>query len=416
MSEVIKEVKDALSAFEAFKSEIAPKLGKLDSLDLGAFTKMEKAIGDAIELTQKEAGERKAMQDTIKALEVAVSRTENKKDEKKDNVELVTKAFNEFARSGSNRADFADFIKANEKEPELKALSVSTDSAGGYLVLPTFGGIIQTKSFESSPLRQLATVQPISSDSYEVVVDYDETGASWVGETATRSSTTTPTLGKIVIPTHELLISVEATQKILDDSSVNMESWLAGKVADKASRKEATAFVSGNGVASPRGILTYTAGTTISSGQVEQVNAGSTSAFLYAGLANLQNALKEVYQPNATWLMKRASFGNIMQIVTGVSGEVSPIFNISLDKNVGLTSNILGRPVMFADDMDTIASASLSAAYGDFKAAYTIVDRIGLRTLRDPYTNKPYVVFYTTKRVGGGVVNFEAFKIQKMSA
>ena len=165
----------------------------------------------------------------------------------------------------------------------------------------------------------------------------------------------------------------------------------------------------------PRGLLTYTAGTDITAAQIEQVNAGSTSAFTYAGLANLQNALKEPYQANAVFLMKRASFGSIMQIVTGISGDNRPIFNMMYDKNTGLATAILGKPVMFADDVAAISSASLSAIYGDIRAAYTIVDRIGLRTLRDPYTNKPYVVFDTTKRVGGAVVNYEAVKIQKMS-
>ncbi len=413
-NELNTKVESALSAFEAFKSDIAPKLGKLDALDNDKLVKLEKSIGDAIEMQQKSAAEAKALADTVKALEVAASRPQA--EGKKDNAALIEKAFNDFARSGgSDKKDFSDFLKGNNSGLELKDLSVNVDSAGGYLVLPQFGGVIQTKVFESSPLRQLATVQAISTDTYEVVVDYDETGASWVGETDSRAATTTPSLGKITIPVHELNIQVKATQKILDDGAINMETWLAGKVADKAARKEATAFISGTGVASPRGILTYTAGTTISSGQVEQVVSGSASAFTYAGLANLQNALKEAYQANAVFLMKRASFGNIMQIVTGISGDNRPIFNMMYDKNTGLATSILGKPVYFADDMDAIASNALSAAYGDFRAAYTIVDRIGLRTLRDPYTAKPYVVFDTTKRVGGAVVNFEAFKIQKMS-
>ncbi len=414
--EIETQIKNALSAFEAFKSEIAPKLGKLDALDTSKMEKLEKAIGDAMELQQKEAGQRVAMEQQIKAMEVALARP-NMGEAKEETAALATKAFNEFARSGgADRKDFADYLKANANGLDVKTLTVSSDTGGGYLVVPTFGGVVNTKVFESSPMRQLSNVQAISSDSLEIVADYDETGASWVGETATRSATTTPALGKIIIPVHELSILVESTQKLLDDGAVDVESWLAGKVADKAGRKEATAFISGTGVASPRGILTYTSGTTVASGQIEQVNAGSTSAFTYAGLANVQNALKEVYQTNASWLMKRASFGNIMQIVTGISGDNRPIFNMMYDKNTGLGTAILGRPVYFADDMDTIASASLSAAYGDFKAAYTIADRIGLRTLRDPYSNKPHVQFYTTKRVGGGVVNFEAIKLQKMSA
>lgn len=413
--EILKQLEDGMKAFDVFKSEIQPKLAKLEGLDSEKLAKLEKSIGDAIELSQKESAKAAALEAQVKSLEAAFSRP-SFGEKKEEVVEIAKKAFNEFAKSNdSNRKDFSDFVKQAGYAEELKALSVGSDPNGGYLVLPTFGGIINTKVFETSPIRQLATVETINSDVYEVVLDYDETGATWVGETQSRSATTTPALGKLSIPVHEMNIQVTATQKILDDGIINFESWLATKVGEKAARKEATAFVAGTGSSQPRGLLTYTAGTDITAAQIEQVNAGSTSAFTYAGLANLQNALKEPYQANAVFLMKRASFGSIMQIVTGISGDNRPIFNMMYDKNTGLATAILGKPVMFADDVAAISSASLSAIYGDIRAAYTIVDRIGLRTLRDPYTNKPYVVFDTTKRVGGAVVNYEAVKIQKMS-
>jgi HK97 family phage major capsid protein len=228
--------------------------------------------------------------------------------------------------------------------------------------------------------------------------------------------TTTPDIGKINIPTQEAMVYVQATQKILDDAAVNMESWLAEKTADKLARLEATAFVTGDGVATPRGITTYASGTTLSSGQIQQVNMGSTSAFVYDGLVDVQNALKEVYQGNASWLMKRGTFGTLMKLKTGIASDNTPVFNMNYGQNNGLpTFTLLGRPVYFADDLAAIGSASLSVVYGDIKAAYTVVDRIGLRTLRDPFSTAGYVKFYTTKRVGGGVVNFEAVKISKFS-
>lgn len=417
MTELVKEVKDALSAFETFKSDLAPKIAKLDALDEAKFAKIEKAIGDSIELSQKAMGTQAALEAQVKALEAAAVRpTSGDQSKDKAIAELQTKAFNEFARTNaSERGDFSDFLKRSTN-PEYKDLSVNIDSNGGFLVMPTFGGVVQTLMFETSPIRQLATVQAISSDAYEVVVDYDETGASWVGETATRPTTTTPAIGKINIPTQEMLISVQATQKMLDDGIINIESWLAQKVADKAARKEATAFVTGDGVAAPRGLTTYASGTSVASGQVQQVNMGSTSAFVYDGLVDIQNALKEPYQANASWLMKRGTFGTMMKLKTGITSDNTPVFNMNYGQNNGLPNfSLLGRPVYFADDLASIASASLSVIYGDIKTAYTVVDRIGLRTLRDPYTNKPYVVFYTTKRVGGGVVNFESIKISKFS-
>ncbi len=230
----------AMQAFEAFKSEIAPKLGKLDAIDNAKLEKLEKAMGDAIELTQKEAANRKALEDTVKAMEAAMARPAAQKEDAKAKEEKTSKVFAEFLRKGSASAAEHGFVGfAQDKGIELKDLSVGSDPNGGFLVMPAFGGVVQTKVFESSPLRQLATVQPISTDSYEVVVDYDETGASWVGETATRSVTTTPAIGKINIPAHELSILVEATQKILDDAAVDVESWRAGKVAYKAARTPA---------------------------------------------------------------------------------------------------------------------------------------------------------------------------------
>ena len=132
----------------------------------------------------------------------------------------------------------------------------------------------------------------------------------------------------------------------------------------------------------------------------------------YNGLVNLQNALKEAYQPNAVFLFRRASNANIMQIK---DGQGRPIFNMVLDKNVGLQPTLMGQPCYYAADIAAIGANALAMAYGDIRKTYQIVDRAGIRVLRDPFTNKPYIRFYTTKRVGGGVVNFEATKLMKMA-
>jgi HK97 family phage major capsid protein len=191
-----------------------------------------------------------------------------------------------------------------------------------------------------------------------------------------------------------------------------VESWLAGKVADIFARKEATAFVSGDGIGKPRGLLTYAAGTDIGQEQIEQVVTGSASTFTYDGIVDLQNALKEPYQANAVFLYKRASNAALLKLK---DGQQQPIFNMTYDKNAGLRPTLMGQPTFFANDMPTIGSNALAMAYGDIRAAYQIVDRIGIRVLRDPYSSKPYVIFYTTKRVGGAVVNPEAVKLAKIA-
>lgn len=417
------KVKDAMSGLEAFKTEIAPKLGKLDALDLAKLEKLEKSIGDGIELSQKAEARVKAaeesqkeMETQLKALEIAFNRAPQGGtiEEKAEKVAMLRKqAVNEFARKGGDRVDFEDFIARKAAEdPEFKALSVGSDPNGGYLVMPEFGSVIKTKVFESSPIRTLASVVTISTGSYEVVVDYDEAGAGWVSESGTRSTTSTPTFGKVSVPVHEMYANPKATQTSLDDAVVDIEAWLNEKVADKFARTEAAAFVTGTGVGQPRGIMSYTAGTTISSGQVEQVVSGSATAFTYDGLVDLQNALKEAYQANAVFLTKRANNANLMKIK---DGNGTPIFNMTYDKNAGLQPTVMGKPVYFANDVAAVAANALAAAYGDFRQAYQVVDRQGIRILRDPYSDKPFVAFYTTRRVGGGVVNFEAVKLQKIS-
>lgn len=441
MSEaVINEVKDALkgmetkfsaamNGFEAFKTELAPKLGKLDAIDEAKFNKISETIATAVDEGQKLTGKLKAAEDAFeakqKALETEIGELKTafnrqpaagaSEEKAKEQSALRKKMFNEFARSeGENREGFGEFLKRRgSSDQEVKALSVNSDVSGGYLVMPEMGGVIQTRVFETSPMRQLASVMTIGSDTYEVILDNDEASSGWVGETTARPTTNTPTLGKLTIYCNELYANPKATQKILDDAGLDMEAWLAQKVADKFARDEATAFVSGNGVNKPKGLLSYDAGTTLASQQIQQVVTGSASTFTLDGLIDLQNSLKESYQTNAVFLIQRATNTHLMKIK---DGEGHPIFNMMLDKNIGLQPTIMGKAVYFAADMPSVGANALAAAYGDIRAAYQIVDRSGIRVLRDPFTDKPNIGFYTTKRVGGGVVNFEAVKLQKIAA
>jgi HK97 family phage major capsid protein len=436
---VITEVKDALkgmetkfntamSAFEAYKTEVAPKLGKLDTLDEAKFNKITDTIATAIDESQKITAKLKAVEESVetkqKSLETEISELKTAfnrqptagttEDKSKADAALRRKAFNEFSRMRSeNREGFAEYLeKRGHEDAEIKSLSVNSDPNGGYLTMPDMGGIIQTRVFETSPIRQLATVTPIGSDTYEVILDNDEASSGWVGETQARSTTNNPTLGKLTIYCNELYANPKATQKILDDAGIDMEAWLAQKVADKFGRDEASAFVAGNGVNKPKGFLSYAAGTDINAQQIQQVVTGSATTFTYDGMVDLQNSLKEPYQVNATFLLQRASLAVILKVK---QGEGVPIFNMAFDKNTALESMLMGRPYRFAADMPAASTNNLALAYGDFRSGYQIVDRAGIRVLRDPYTDKPNVAFYTTKRTGGGVVNFEALKLQKIA-
>lgn len=316
------------------------------------------------------------------------------------------------------KAAFDRFLRKGEEVmsvDERKALSVGTDPDGGYVVNPDLSGRIVTKVFETSPMRAYASIQVISSDALEGLFDLEEAASGWVGETDSRAETATPQFGKWRIPVHELYAKPKATQKLLDDASINMEAWLASKVSEKFARDEANAFVVGNGVGKPRGFLTYGSGTTLP-GTIEQFPTGASGAFAGSGagadvLISALYGLKQQYRANATWFMNRSTTGAVRRLK---DSDGAYIWQAGIA--AGQPASLLGYPVAAFEDMPDIAASSLSIAVGDMREAYQIVDRLGIRTLRDPFSSKPYVEFYTTKRVGGDVVNFEAVKLVRFGS
>ena len=443
------ELKQAIEgtqiAFEAMKSEqaeIKKKARETDAETKGRLEKLAEQITKGVEASAKAEAKAKeaeasanamaAAKDAIEAkckvleekqvlLETALNRPIAVQMSAQDSVKGIAKTrnelFNTFARKdfGNQQTYFDEFLKqAIPDEVERKAMSVNSDPDGGYLVDPEYGGIIKTFNYETSPMRQLAKVMTIGSDSIEWILDNDQAEAGWVSETQPRPETATPRLAKLSIPANEIYAQPKVTQKFLDDAKIDVEAWLSGKIADIFSRKENTAFMVGDGVGKPRGILTFNAGTDIAQRQIEQVNSGSASSFTWQSLVALQFTLKEEYQGNASYLMNRTTMGALLG-TAGTDGH--PIYSMVVDPTNGfIRERINGRPAYFASDMPAVASNALAAAYGDFRQAYLIVDRTGVRVLRDPYTDKPFVKFYTTKRVGGDVINTEAVKLLKISA
>ena len=311
-----------------------------------------------------------------------------------------SKAFRNYLRKG---------MDGGLEALQTKALSVGSDPDGGYLVTPHMSSKIVQSIFETSPMRQLASVETISSDALELIDDHDQAAAGWTSETGAITETSSPTLAKRNIPTHELYAQPKATQKLVDDSAIDIESWLSGKIADIFSRKENTAFVSGSGVGQPRGILTYASGTNW--GQIQQVTSGSSGAVTADAIINLFYSLKDAYTKRANFLMNRT----VVQSVRLLKQATTNQYMWQPGLAAGAPDTLMGIPVHMAADMPVAASNSLSIAVGDFQAAYQIVDRKGINILRDPFTEKPFVKFYATKRVGGDVVNFEAIKLMKLA-
>lgn len=426
MSEDIKKAASAIDAlhvgFEEFKKANDERLAQIE----------KKGVADPVteaKLAKIEADLEKAQKIADEAVLASKRSTRVVTDKRGEVIDLDRKA-QEWATMNARRrgavigsfgasdmegykAAFDTFIRKGEEVmgvDERKALSVGTDPDGGYVVNPDLSGRIVQRVFETSPMRAYASVQVISSDALEGLFDLNEASSGWVGETDSRAETNTPQLGKWRIPVHELYAKPKATQKLLDDASINMEAWLASKVSEKFARDEANAFVTGNGVNKPRGFLTYTAGITLP-GTIQQFPTGASGALAAApsggdALLDALYGLKQQYRANATWFMNRSTT-TVVRKAKNQDGDYLWSPGIA----AGQPATLLGYAVASFEDMPDPAASSLSIAVGDMREAYQIVDRIGIRTLRDPYSAKPYVEFYTTKRVGGDVVNFEAIKL-----
>lgn len=312
--------------------------------------------------------------------------------------------------------------KGRDEALQAKAMSVDSDPEGGYYVMPDTSGRTVEFVYETSPIRQVAAVQTITTDALEGFNDLDEAGSGWVGERASRPETTTPDLGMYRIPVHEIYAEPRATQKLLDDAMVDIEGWLAGKVSSRFAREENAAFVNGDGVEKPRGFLTYAAGTPGSTPStwkvIQRIISGANGAFAGApnsgdALVDLVFSLKAPYRAGSVFMMNRTTFAAVRKLK---NSDGDYLWQMGLQEN-GLGLQLLGFPVIEAEDMpDFSDTGALAIAYGNFAQGYQIVDRAGIRVLRDPYTAKPFVKFYTTKRVGGDVINFEAIKLMEFSA
>ena len=293
---------------------------------------------------------------------------------------------------------------------EQNYLSTSTQAEGGYLVTPHISKQIIQALIEKSPIRKLASSEVISTDSLDVIEDLNFAGAGWAQETQERLVTEAPILGRKKIRVHELYAQPKATQKLIDDANIDIEKWLISKIVEVFSVKENASFINGDGENKPRGILTYASGKEW--GQIEQIESSLKSNISADDLIYLFYSLKESYASNASFIMNRS----LMQQIRTLKDSSTGLYLWNPGLVAANPATILGLPVIQVNEMPIAAENSLSIAIADFKAAYKIVDRTGIRILRDPFTDKPFIKFYTTKRVGGDVVNFDAIKIMKLGA
>lgn len=403
----------AVGEIETKLAKISEDLDKLSEIR-SQFEEVEKKLGRPQNDTEAKAANDLALE--TKGFNAMV-RAEFQSKGKSIPAELSPEEYTQY-KSGFFKLAVGAGMDALSTE-ERKAMSAGSDPDGGYLLPHATAGRTVAKLYEQSTMRQLAHVQTIGTNGLEGIVDNDEADAGWVSEMGARDDTGTPQVGKYKIEAHEMYAQPKITQTLLDDAAMDVEGWLAGKVADKFARVEGAGFTTGDGVGKPRGLFDYATATTADStrawGTFQHVVSGANGDFHTTKADPLQALIGEFkphYLQNASFLMTRGVRTKIRQMKEATSDRY--LWEPSLQ--AGQPDRLLGYQVNVDQYVPALTTGSLSLALGDFKEAYTIVDRIGIRTLRDPYTAKPYIRFYSTKRTGGGAVNFEAVKFLKFSS
>jgi HK97 family phage major capsid protein len=316
------------------------------------------------------------------------------------------------------KSAFVDGYLRRGSEVELKSFSGVVAADGGFAVPREIDEIIDSTLKAISPIRAIANVVRVGSSGYRKLVTQNGVTSGWASETATRPETATPTFNEIVPSFGELYANPAATQAMLDDAAFDVESWLASEIATEFAKAEGAAFVNGNGTNKPKGFLTapnaVTGDATRPFGTLQYIASGVAGAFGASNpqdkLVELVHALRAPYRQGATWVMNASTLSAIRKFKT-----TDGAFIWQAGLSAGQPDTLLGYPVVEAEDMPDIAANSLSIAFGNFKAGYLIAERSETNILRDPYSNKPYVHFYATKRLGGTLTNSEAIKLMKFA-
>ncbi|TSD59028.1 phage major capsid protein [Variovorax sp. KBS0712] len=363
---------------------------------------------------------KKGNADALQALKVdAINADISRLQKEVDDTNLKLAAAQMGAGTGGKKVEDAEYtgaFRSHFKKGEVQAaLNKGADGEGGYLAPVEWDRTITDKLVLVSQMRQLATVQPVSGAGLTKLFNLGGTASGWVGETAARPQTSTGTFASLGFGWGEIYANPAATQQILDDSAINLEAWLAGEVETEFSKQEGAAFFSGDGANKPFGILTYVTGGANAAkhpfGAIKAVNSGAAAAITSDGIVDLIYDLPSAFTANAGFVMNRKSQGTIRKLKDGQGNYLWQPSYVA-----GQPATLAGFGITEVPDMPDVAANSVPLLFGDFKRTYTVYDRVGVRVLRDPFTAKPYVLFYTTKRVGGGVHNPEPMRALKVAA
>ena len=391
IGEVAKELK---GAFEDFK--------KSNDKELEAI----KAEKNKLEEKTNQLNEKLGEIDQLKADLEKELKSAKRPDAPKGDIEAHKKAFMQFVRKGVDDG-LADL--------QQKAVQVAVEADGGYAVPEELDRTLLEILKDESPMRRVCNSITIGTSDYKKLVSLGGAGSGWVGETDARPATGTPTLAQIAATMGEIYANPQATQTSLDDVFFNVEQWLSEEIAREFAEKEGAAFLSGDGTNKPKGILAATMALTGDDvrafGQLQNIKSGAAGTFAGDNLIDLIYSLKRGYRQNASFMMNGLTVAKARKLK---DNDGNYLWQPGLQQ--GQPSTLLGHGIEENEDMpDAVADAN-AILFGDFKRGYTIVDRMGTRVLRDPFTNKPYVGFYTTKRVGGMLTDSNAIKVLTLSA
>lgn len=393
-----------MEAFEAFKDVNDRRLGEIE----------QKLTSDVVTRDKVDRINR-AMDDQKKVLDqLVLKKARPQLGSVRGGTDLSPEAI-------EHKAAFDAYVRRGDeaglRELEAKAMSAGSGADGGYLVPDETDTEIGRRVSVVSPMRALSTVRTVSTAVLKKPFATTGLATGWVAETAARPQTNTPQLAELSFPTMELYAMPAATQALLDDAAVDIEAWIAGEVDIVFAEQEGDAFIRGDGINKPKGFLSYAAvaDEDWSWGNLGYIATGAAGAWKSTGpsdtLVDIIYALKAGHRQNGTFMMNRKVQADIRKFK-----DADGNYLWRPPASAGQAASLMGFPIAEAEEMPDVAEGSLSIAFGDFRSGYLVVDRAGVRILRDPYSAKPYVLFYTTKRVGGGVQNFEAIKLVKFAA
>ena len=414
MSEELK------NAIDEFGSAITAQRKELDELRAkqekgeGGQAEIQEKVAKLDEVIEKQLDLKKQLEETKLAVQkFNENAEENGVKANKELIDTYGVALKKLGRARFRIENAGLSAKETEAVKEVKAMSREVGPDGGYTLLPFLGDTF-TRPFDTSPVRQLASVVSISTDTYRGFLDDDEASAGWVGETASRTTTDTPEIGKLQIPVHELYAFPKVSETLLEDSEFNLPSWLMDKVVDIFNRTEATAFVSGDGVDKPRGFTTYTQKTAnadvYTRGQVGTKVTATASAITTDELVELRALLHTSHRPNAYFAYNRSTESTIRKLVDGQGNYIwQPMYS------AGEPDQLLGQRTVIMEDMADVATGNISVVLADFRDCYLIVERLGMSILEDRFSDKPYVGFYVRRRCGAALKSYSSIKMLKQA-